>query len=127
MSTPEGYRPHYLPLEEWPSACRAGWAQALQAPGLFDEARPASHWRGATEVKFRKGFGVYLHWLQQHESLSTATGPSGLVTRVRAEAFQAALIGSGGAPLTIYNRLQELYFAMRVLARRTISDGSRWP
>jgi integrase/recombinase XerD len=115
LSTLEGYRPHCLRLEDWPEACRRGWEQALREPGLFDDAKPASKWRAATERKNRKGFGVYLHWLQRRGLPEANAEPSDLVTLPRVKAFWAALVEIERAPLTIYNRLGELHAAMQAL------------
>jgi integrase len=116
MSTPDVYRPHCLRLEDWPDACRLGWEQARREPSLFDDAKPAFKWRAATERKNRKGFGVFLHWLERQGVLQANAEPADLVTLPRAEAFRAALLEINRAPLTIYNRLGELHAAMQVLA-----------
>lgn len=116
MSPPDRYRPHAFKFELWPPACREAWDDALQAPGLFDDAKPAANWRPATVTKIRKGFGVYLHWLAIQGVLEESAAPANLVSSARAKAYQGALIEIGAAPLTIYNRLQEVNLAMRVLA-----------
>lgn len=116
MSSAELYRPHALRVELWPPACREAWRDALMAPDLFDDAKPASNWRPATVTKIRKGFGVYLHWLARQGCLDDAGAPAELVLPARAKAYQAALIETGAAPLTISNRLAEVYSAMRALA-----------
>jgi len=116
MSRPETYRPHCLKPEDWPRKCLCAWEGALSAPGLFDESKPAARWRPATVEKIRKGFGVYLHWLLWRGQLPANIDLAALVTLERARDFQEALTAIGRAPLTIYNRLQELHFAMRALA-----------
>jgi hypothetical protein len=121
MSSAELYRPHALRVELWPHACREAWRDALMAPDLFDDAKPASNWRPATVTKIRKGFGVYLHWLARQGCLDDAGAPAELVLPARAKAYQAALIETGAAPLTISNRLAEVYSVSVV---RTF--GSDW-
>lgn len=116
MPRPETYRPLCLKLEDWPRKCRRAWEGALSVPGLFDEPKPAARWRRATVEKVRKGFGVYLHWLHWRGQLPEDIDLAALVTLERARDYQEALTAIGGAPLTIYNRLQELHFAMRALA-----------
>ena len=119
MSAPDAYRSLSLKIEHWPRACSDGWEQALREPGLFEAVRPASKWRSATERKTRKGFGIYLHWLRTQGCLEMGASPSDLVSLSRAKAYHLALVAIGRAPLTLYSRLQELHFAMRVLAPGT--------
>ena len=119
MSPPDLYRPHALKLELWPPACREAWDEARLDPGLFEDAKPAADWRPATVTKTRKGFGVYLHWLAQNGWLDDGAAPVDLVCTARAKAYQSALVEIGAAPLTVYNRLQELHMAISVIAPDT--------
>jgi len=109
------YRPSGLKLAAWPSAYRDAWEEAFRLSGLFETSRPATTWRAATVKKVQKGFGIYLDWLLSEGQLHPHDPPEAILTRQRAEAYRCALIEAGSAPLTIYNRFQELHFALRIL------------
>ena len=110
------YRPHCLKPQAWPKACFLAWEEAQRPADLFDAPKPAAKWRAITVKKVCKGFGVYLHWLQWRGLLLNDSEPDCLVCVVRARDFQDALVKAGCAPLTVFNRIQELHLMMGVLA-----------
>lgn len=116
MSTVKAYRPHCLKQEAWPRAYFHAWEYAQRPAKLFDESKPAAQWRTATITKVRNGFGVYLHWLKCRGLLLEDSDLDSLVTVARMRDYQETLVEAGCAPLTIYNRIEELHLMMQALA-----------
>jgi hypothetical protein len=114
MSQPE-FQPHCLPIETWPSSYRSAWNRALQPEELFGPQQVALAWREASLIKTRKGFGVWISWIQQRLMNPNWKSPATLVTQDHVRAYVGEL-QSFCAPNTVFCRIQELYDGIRILA-----------
>jgi hypothetical protein len=106
-------------VEEWPPLHRRSWAAAFKKGGLFDEPGRAADWRPATTEKTRKGYGAWLNWMRARGGadcdLIDASRPEDFVTPDVVRAYIDHLAARRSS-MTVYNRIQELYGAIRVMA-----------
>lgn len=109
---PKPYCAHSIPLLDWPIAHQDAWHRAFEKRGLFAKPNPARKWRQHSIDKTRKGYGVWLHWNLTRSRLApdviANSKAEDLVTQDHVLAFVDDLINSG-SPMTVYNRVQELY------------------
>jgi integrase/recombinase XerD len=106
-------------FEEWPPLhCRA-WEAAFAAGGLFDQPGPATRWRPASAKKARLGYGAWLRWRSGQDDADVerieASRPEDLISREAVLAYVGHL-ASVNCSMTVFNRIQELYDAIRVMA-----------
>jgi len=106
-------------IEDWPLLHRRAWEAAFVTGGLFDAPGAATCWRAASARKTRLGYSAWLHWrLNQTDADAArikASRPEDLISREAVLAY-AEQLASLNASMTVYNRLQELYDASRVMA-----------
>lgn len=120
MTRNVGYHATRCPrVEEWPPLHRQAWRAAFRKGGLFDDPGRARNWRPATIEKTRKGYGAWLDWRFGHGGADAASidasRPDDPVSpsAVRAYVDHLAQFRSS---MTVYNRIQELYDSIRVMA-----------
>lgn len=108
-----------LRLDHWPPLHQQAWQAAFEKAGLFDEDGLAAQWRPASIEKTRKGYGAWLHWIAgRQDPISPkieTSRPGDLATRGAIEAYVEDL-STRCSSMTVYNRIQELYDAIRVMA-----------
>jgi integrase/recombinase XerD len=110
-------------IEDWPPLHRRAWEAAFAAGGLFDASGAATRWRTASARKTRLGYAAWLHWrfhwrLSQKDADAAkieASRPEDLVSREAVLAYVEHLT-SLRSSMTVFNRIQELYDAIRVMA-----------
>jgi integrase/recombinase XerD len=116
---PGCFSPNSAPLESWPLAHQQAWRRAFVPGGLFDAPGLAANWRPDSTKKTRKGYGVWIHWNQRRrpEILVTmeTSRPQDLVTHEAIRAYVEDLRAINSS-MTVYNRIQELHDAIRVMA-----------
>jgi integrase len=105
--------------DQWPQQHRCAWDAALTPGGLFDASGPAARWRPASVRKTRQGYGAWLRWRLGEKDLDAAkiaaSRPERLASRESVFAYVEHLKG-GCTSMTVFNRIQELYDALRVMA-----------
>ncbi len=111
------FHPKSLRLEDWPLAHQAAWERALAKGGLFDEVGEAARWRPRSIEKTRKGYGVWLCWNVHRQVAIDHTHPEDLVTHEAVRAYVEDLQAINSS-MTVFCRAQELYDAVRVMARK---------
>jgi integrase len=106
-------------IDEWPPLHRRAWEEAFATGGLFDQPGRAMRWRPASAKKTRLGYGACLRWhlTQDDADLARidASRPEELITRETVLAYVEHL-SRVNSSMTLFNRIQELYDAMRVMA-----------
>ena len=95
------------------------WEAAFAAGGLFDLPGAASRWRPASSRKTCLGYDAWLRWRRTRKDGDTAkfdaSRPEVLVSRAAVLAYVEHLT-SLHSSMTVYNRIQELYDAIKVMA-----------
>ena len=109
-----------IPIADWPDHDRALWEKGVARSGLFEISGAGADWSESTRKKIACGYGRWLAWLAKQDSLAPDARPAERVTRERLAAYFADLRGQC-APYTAYYGVQELYYAMRVVA-----PGTQW-
>ena len=115
---PGSYALRCLPVEDWPALHRRTWEQAFATGGLFDTPGRAANWRPHSIKKTQMGWGAWIYWRLSRSGLDPAlveaSRPEDLVTREAVLAYveQLRVISSS---MTAYNRIQELYDAIRAM------------
>jgi integrase/recombinase XerD len=106
-------------IEDWPPHHRSAWEAAFAAGGLFDEPGSAARWRAASAKKTRLGYSAWLHWrLSQKDANAArieASRPEDLISREAVLAYVEHLRRFHSS-MSLFNRIQELYDAIRVMA-----------
>jgi integrase len=98
---------------------RRAWEDAFATGDLFDAPGPATRWRPASAKKTRLGYGAWLRWrLRQNDAdvaRIEASRPEDLVFPEAVLAY-VGYVSTVNSSMTVFNRIQELYDAMRVMA-----------
>jgi integrase/recombinase XerD len=107
------------PRAKWPMHHLRAWEAAFVAGGLFDLPGAASRWRPASSRKTCLGYDAWLRWRRTRKDADAAkfdaSRPEALVSRAAVLAYVEHLT-SLHSSMTVYNRIQELYDAIRVMA-----------
>jgi integrase len=116
--------PRHPRIEDWPPLHRRAWEAAFADGGLFDAPGAARRWRPASARKTRQGYSAWLHWRLSQTDLDAAkieaSRPEDLVSPEAVLAYVEHL-KSRVSSMTVLNRIQELYDAIRVMA-----PGRHW-
>ena len=119
MPEREPVRSRHPRIDEWPPLHRRAWEAAFAPRGLFDAPGDAPHWRPASARKTRLGYAAFLHWRLGQKDLDAkrieASRPEELVSHEAVLAYVEHL-SSLHSSMTVFNRIQELYDAIRVMA-----------
>lgn len=115
MLPSDPFKARYLPIDAWPQPCQAQWHEAFAEPSLFEDDKPARHWRPATILKTQKGFGSFISWTLFAGVFDRSHDVAILVTRPHMHDFIKAMQASNYAPHTIFCHVQEVYDAARVM------------
>ena len=122
--------PKCIPIAEWPERHQAAWQLGFNKGGLFAKPTKASTWREASITKTKKGFGCWLSYCKIHTGLSDEafgkSAPEDLVTQQAVSAYIADLKAIGSSTMTIYNRVQELYDAIRLMTPHLPKEHWAW-
>jgi integrase len=103
-----------LPLSEWPAIDRACWEAALKPADLPEDGGSRAFHAPASNQKVVKGYGRWLHWLDQHELLDAGAQPGFRITEERVGSYLGELrerVSTG----TIINCLEDLHAALQVM------------
>jgi integrase/recombinase XerD len=111
-----------LPIAAWPERDRLAWEAGTCRAGPFEKSSAGSDWSPHSRSKTARGYGRWLGWLKQKDLFDPSVAPEALVTRPLVAEY-VAVLSSSCAPYTVVCRLQELYDALRVLAR---DEDWRW-
>lgn len=115
MLPPDSFKARYLPIEAWPLPCQSQWHDAFAEPSLFEDDKPARHWRPATTLKTQKGFGSFVSWTLFAGVFDRTHDVATSVTQFHMGGFVKTLQASNYAPHTIFCHVQEVYDAARVM------------
>lgn len=108
-----------MPIDEWPAKHRSAWDAALKSGcDLLDDCGLVAHWRTATRRKVASSYGRLLTFVTIHSHLDPSGGPAELLTPEILRAFIAELERQV-SPVTLGQRLTDLYEAFRVMAPET--------
>jgi len=122
--------PKCIPIAEWPERHQAAWQLGFNKVGLFAKPTKASTWREASITKTKKGFGCWLSYCKIHAGLSDEafrkSAPDDFVTQQAVSAYIADLKAIGSSSMTIYNRVQELYDAIRLMTPHLPKEHWAW-
>jgi integrase/recombinase XerD len=110
-----------LRIADWPARDRALWQKGVERKGLFEGGGAGANWSEGSRFKTARGYGYFLAWLATHGLCDPNLGPADRVTRERVAAYVAE-ISPTRAPYTVLCRVEELYDAMRVIAREANWD-----
>jgi integrase/recombinase XerD len=109
-------RRHCPRPEEWPIPDRCAWETAMTKGDILEPGGDGADWAPLSRRKIAKGYGRWLTWLETHQLLDPATTPAARITPKRVQDYVAELQRLN-APYTVLARVQELYQAVRVMAR----------
>jgi site-specific recombinase XerD len=119
-----------MPLADWPERHQVAWKVAFNPVGLFSKPSKASGWRPASINKTRKGYGIWLSHRKAKAGLSvrdiSESAPEDLVTRDAVLAYIEDMQAIGSSSMTVYNHIQELYDAIRILTPHLPDDRWDW-
>ena len=122
--------PKCIPLTDWPERHQMAWKVAFNPGGLFSKPSKASGWRPASINKTRKGYGIWLSHRKAKAGLSvrdiSESAPEDLVTRDAVLAYIEDMQAIGSSSMTVYNHIQELYDAIRILTPHLPDDQWDW-
>ena len=104
-----------LPVQDWPAADGAAWANAHRRAGLLGDDGLAADWAPATSSIIAGGYGRFLSFLAGIRELDPYGSPAARITRPRVEAYVAHLRGRNHSS-TVGARLLQLSEAARVMA-----------
>jgi integrase/recombinase XerD len=110
--------PRCLPVTGWPEADQAAWAAAHRRGGLLDSDGLAAEWAAATSSIIAGGYGRFLSFVVEVESLAPDALPATRVTRARVEAYIARLREYNHSS-TVAARVAQLARAVGVMAPTT--------
>jgi hypothetical protein len=124
------FAPKCIPLTDWPERHQVAWKAAFNPGGLFSKPSKASGWRPASINKTRKGYGIWLSHRKAKAGLSvrdiSESAPEDLVTRDAVLAYIEDMQAIGSSSMTVYNHIQELYDAIRILTPHLPHDHWDW-
>ena len=122
--------PKCIPIAEWPERHQAAWQLGFNKGGLFAKPTNASTWREASITKTKKGYGCWLSNCKINTGLSDEafekSTPEDLATQHAVSAYIADLKTIGSSTMTIYNRVQELYDAIRLMTPHLPKEHWSW-
>ena len=122
--------PKCIPMADWPERHQVAWKTAFNPGGLFSKPSKASGWRPASINKTRKGYGIWLSHRKAKAGLSvkglSESAPEDLVTQDAVSAYIDDIRAIGSSSMTVYNHIQELYDAIRILTPHLPDDHWNW-
>ena len=122
--------PTCIPIADWPERHQVAWKTAFNPGGLFSKPSKASGWRPASINKTRKGYGIWLSHRKAKAGLSvkglSESAPEDLVTQDAVSAYIDDIRAIGSSSMTVYNHIQELYDAIRILTPHLPDDHWNW-
>ncbi len=122
--------PKCIPMADWPERHQVAWKTAFNTGGLFSKPSKASGWRIASINKTQKGYGIWLSHREAKGSRSDealgASAPEDLVTQDTVSAYIDDIRAIGSSSMTVYNHIQELYDAIRILTPHLSYDHWDW-
>lgn len=86
------YKGIHLPLEQWPTADRAAWAELFRTGDLLDGCGAASHWAEGTRKTNLKHYSRWLGWLAAKAEMELGCTPAQRATLVQVRAYAGHLI-----------------------------------
>ena len=122
--------PKCIPLADWPEQHQLAWNAAFNPGGLFSKPSKASGWRPASVNKTQKGYGIWLSHRKAKACLSDkalgSSAPEDLVTNDAVSDYIDDMRAIGSSSMTVYNHIQELYDAIRILTPHLPDDHWDW-
>lgn len=107
-----------LPLSEWPEEDRRRWQSAVtpKGRGRVTGRSAVAHLKPITVEKYMEGYGRWLGFLQWRGALDADKAPENRVTEDAAADYIDTLLELGNAGHAVWNRLQELKAALKLVA-----------
>lgn len=122
--------PKCIPIAAWPERHQVAWQAAFNPGGLFSKPSKASGWRPASINKTQKGYGLWLSHRKAKAGLSDkalgSSAPEDLVTKDAVLVYIEDMQAIGSSSMTVYNHIQELYDAIRILTPHLPNDHWDW-
>jgi integrase/recombinase XerD len=104
-----------LPIQAWPASDQAAWNAAHRRGGLLDDDGGAAAWSPATSDLIARGYGTFLAFLEDANSLDPVAPLAARVTRARVEAYVAYLRERNHSS-TVAARILQLIRAIAVMS-----------
>lgn len=118
MSRAVDPRRRCLPMAAWPEADRRRWHSAVapKGPGRITGRSAVAHLKPVTLEKYLEGYGRWLGFRLFRGDLDLSAMPEDRVTEEAVAAYIDALLDMGNSGHAVWNRLQELKAALKLLA-----------
>ncbi len=103
------------PVEQWPAADQAAWAQAFVPGDPFSPGGLGAGWVLKSRRAIAGGYGKWLAWLDERGLLDPKASPASRATRPLVATYTKHL-QADYSPFTVQGRIQQVGDALRVMA-----------
>jgi hypothetical protein len=108
-------KPRSLPIQEWSTLDRLGWAAACRPGQRLQRGGAASHLSLISRADIANRYGLFVDFLQRSGLFDAGEGTATLVTLANVSAFLAEL-KSRVSSVTVWNSLYKLRRAAQLIA-----------
>jgi integrase len=108
-------KPRSLPIAEWPTSDRLGWAQACRLGLRLTPGGAASHLAPVSQADIARRYGLYLDYLQRNGQLDSDKGAIKLVTPESVTGFVIELQARVQS-VTVWNSVYKLRRAAQLIS-----------